>query len=131
MVSPVLNGTLEFFTATGVWPSAADTAADLERHKPVLEQVAGARLTVLEGGYRVKEAVSGTHWIDLLFMLYDWRIVTTLKSPVIQDSGWDRGWCYAGAGLRGFIPAALAAIAWDGADDTEPAGYIKRAHSHR
>lgn len=57
-------------------------------------------------------------------MLYNWRIVTTPKScPMVID----RGWCYQGRHLDGFLPAVLAAMAWDGSDETEPAGYFKRA----
>ena len=40
---------------------------------------------------------------------------------------WDRGWCYQGTGLAGFLPAVLAALAWDGDGSTEPPGYFKRA----
>lgn len=72
--------------------------------------------------YRIKE--TPTHYIDVMRMIYNWRIATVPKhNPMVID----RAWCYQGTGLNGFIPAALAAIAWDGADDTEPPGYFKRA----
>lgn len=73
-------------------------------------------------GYRVK--TTAAHHIDLYRMIYNWRIVTV---PVGAPMFIDRGWCYQGTGLNGFLPAALAAIAWDGSDTTEPAGYFKRA----
>lgn len=102
------------------------------------QQQAEAQHTVFEGalgctltplwiedricGYRVKQA--GRHYIDVLRMIYNWRVVTT---PVGDPMTIDRGWCYQGTGLAGFLPAALAALAWDGSDHTEPAGYFKRA----
>lgn len=94
----------------------------LESHKPEYEQRLGIKLTVIDGGYRIKE--TETHYIDVMRMLFNWRITTTPKDfPFVYD----RGWCYQGTGIIGFLPAALAAIAWDGSDDTEPAGYFKRA----
>jgi hypothetical protein len=81
----------------------------------------GVRLETVDGGYRIK--TTGTHYIDVMQMIFNWRITATPK-----DRPWmyDRGWCYQGTGITGFIPAALAAIAWDGSDDTEPPGYFKR-----
>jgi hypothetical protein len=74
------------------------------------------------GGWRVKE--TGAHWIDVMPMIYNWRIVTTPKScPLVYD----RGWCYQGTGPAAFTAAVLAAWAWDGSDETEPPGYLKRA----
>ena len=74
------------------------------------------------GGYRIKEA--GGHFIDVMPMFVNWRVVTSRT----DRPGWpERGWCYQGTGLAGFVPAMLAAIAWDGSDDTEPPGYFKRS----
>lgn len=73
-------------------------------------------------GYRVKTTT--THHIDLYRMIFNWRIVTV---PVDAPDFVDRSWYYQGTGLAGFLPAALAAVAWDGSDDTEPPGYFKRA----
>lgn len=79
------------------------------------------KLVTIDGGYRIKETAS--HFIDVMQMTYNWRITTTPKDfPGVYD----RGWCYQGQGLAGFLPAALAALAWDGSDDTEPPGYFKR-----
>jgi hypothetical protein len=84
-----------------------------------------ATITTIDGGYRIKE--TDTHYIDVMQMLFNWRITTTPKDmPYVYD----RGWCYQGTNLAGFLPAALAAIAWDGSDDTEPAGYFKRVGSY-
>lgn len=74
------------------------------------------------GVWRVKE--TATHWIDVVPMIFNWRIATTSKScPLVYD----RGWCYRGTGPDTFVAAVLAAWAWDGDDETEPAGYFKRA----
>ena len=75
-------------------------------------------LVPIDGGVRVKE--TATHYIDVMEQLYNWRIVLTPKScPLV----WDRGWCYSGK--DSFIPAVLAAYAWDGHPDSEPAGWNK------
>jgi hypothetical protein len=77
-------------------------------------------LTPVDGGLRVKE--TETHYIDVLRMIYNWRIARTPKdSPMTYD----RGWCYAGTGDAALWRAVLAAAAWDGADDTEPEGWSK------
>ncbi len=96
--------------------------AGLEAAREQFEALAGTPLQVIDGGYRVKETPD--HYIDVLQMIYNWRVVTTPKScPLVID----RGWCYQGQGLAGFVPAVLAALAWDGSDATEPPGYFKRA----
>lgn len=78
-------------------------------------------LTPLPGGeFRVKG--TGTHWIDIVPMIYSWRLITVPKnSPLSRD----RGWCYFGTQAQTFIAAVLAAWAWDGADDSRPAGWDK------
>lgn len=83
-------------------------------------------LTPIEGGFRVKTSADGRHYIDLLEMLFNWRIVTTpVACPVVVD----RGWCYFGRDAYTFLKAVKAAQDWDGSDDTEPAGYDKRVGS--
>lgn len=72
--------------------------------------------------WRVK-TVGGWH-IEVLPMLLNWRVHTIAvdAGPI----GWShRYWCYAGRGQATFVAAVLAAAAWDGADDTEPAGWVK------
>lgn len=80
-------------------------------------------LTPIDGGYRVKLSADGRHHIDLLRMLFNWRVVTT---PVCMPSVIDRGWCYFGLGPTSFRNAVMAALVWSGSDYSEPAGYDKR-----
>jgi hypothetical protein len=80
----------------------------------------GMGLQPCDGGYRVKE--TETHYIEVVRMIYNWRLATTPKhSPMTYE----RGWCYAGTGPVSFTAAVLAAMAWDGADGTEPEGWNK------
>ena len=77
---------------------------------------------VERGQWRVNE--TATHYIDILEMIFNWRIVTTPKScPLV----WDRGWCYQGKDLAAFLTVVAMAQAWDGSDETEPEGYFKVA----
>ncbi len=71
-----------------------------------------------DGRMRVKE--TATHYVDIMPMIYNCRIVTTRKD---RDE-YDRGWCYAG---RDPLPAVLAALAWDPDTEDEPQGWIKQA----
>lgn len=73
----------------------------------------------IDGGWRVKE--TETHYVEVLDMLFNERIVWTPKSA---PKVYDRYWCYD-KGL-----ALHAAALWDGADDTEPVGW-KKAHDGR
>lgn len=77
-----------------------------------------------DGGYRVKE--TATHYVDVTRMIYNWRVCRTPKD---FPETYDRGWCYAGTGPTSFTAAVLAAMAWDGADDTEPAGWNKNVQT--
>lgn len=83
-------------------------------------------LTPIDGGYRVRTSDDGRHYIDVLRMIYNWRVATT---PVDEPMFIDRAWCYFGTGEQSFRKAVLAALAWDGSDDSEPVGYDKRAGS--
>lgn len=74
----------------------------------------------IDGGWRIKE--TPTHYIDVLSMFYNDRVVTTPKS---LPSAYDRYWCYDKGGA-----ALHAAMLWDGSDDTEPEGW-KKAHGER
>lgn len=94
-------------------------------------------LTVITGGYHVKDAADGEHCIDVLKMMYGWRLVLCDKRPGHKEH-WllDGAWCYFGAGTdeetglersmeQAFCNAVLAANAWDGTG--APTGYNKVA----
>jgi hypothetical protein len=102
--------------------SIDDRQRVLEKMRPYFENISGVALTTIHGGYQVRE--TDTHLIQVHAMLFNWRIVTIPK-----DAPWsiDRGWCYQGLDSGAFTRAVLAAMAWDGSDDTEPPGYFKRA----
>ena len=74
------------------------------------------RISVTEEGF-VRCGETATHYIDVLPMLFNDRIVTTNKS---MPSTYDRYWCYRKGGA-----ALIAALAWDGSEDTEPVGWKK------
>lgn len=87
----------------------------------------GVELTPIEGGYHVKDLPDGK-CVDVLRMIFNWRVVrTNLKLDDGTHASLDRGWCYQGTGLESFLRAVGEALAWDGADDTEPEGWVKRA----
>lgn len=85
------------------------------------ELPAEIKLTPILGGYRVKTTEYGV--IEVYKMLVNWRITRT---PLNDPTTYDRGWCYAGTGQATMVAAVLAAWAWDGADNTEPEGWVKR-----
>lgn len=91
----------------------------------------------IRGGWHVKDAADGQHCIDVLQMLYGWRLVLCDARPGVREH-WllDGAWCYFGAGTdpvtnlprsmeQAFCNAMLAASAWDG--HGAPAGYDKVA----
>lgn len=75
----------------------------------------------IEGGYHVKDLPDGK-CVDVMRMLFNWRVVRC----DVRHISYDRGWCYAGTGLETAILAMGAALEWDGGDDTEPTGWLKR-----
>jgi hypothetical protein len=78
--------------------------------------------TLIDGGWRVKTNDAGTHYVDILRMAYNYRIVLTpIDSPLVYD----RFWCYVGTSPNDFLRVAAAAAVWDGALDTEPLGWNK------
>lgn len=91
----------------------------------------------IEGGWHVKDCPDGEHCIDVIQMLYGWRLMLGDARPG-RRKHWsiDGAWCYFGAGDdpvtglprtmgQAFVNAMLAAAAWDGVG--EPEGYDKVA----
>lgn len=97
-------------------------------------------LEVIDGGWRVKATDDGRLHLDVMGEMWGWLLVTTpIGEGPAHRLGWVqvRGWCYRGYGLgpdrigrtmsSAFRAAVTAAQAWEGADDTAPAGYDKTA----
>ena len=83
---------------------------------PVPESLADrVRINDDSTAYRAGETASA--YIEVVPMLFNDRIIVVPKSAPYT---YDRYWCYQKGGA-----AILAALAWDGADDTEPVGWIK------
>lgn len=61
-------------------------------------------------------------WIDLRKMLVNYRLVEVHKA---EPQSYQRSWCYQGLSQASFTTAVLAAKAWGGDLDTEPAGWLK------
>ena len=85
-----------------------------------------AVLAPIDGGWRVKTNDAGTHYIDVLVMIYSYRIAWT---PVGVPLLIQRHWCYAGRTQADLLRCVAAARAWDGAPDTEPVGWIKNGQT--
>jgi hypothetical protein len=96
----------------------------------------GVDLQPIHGGFHVKQADSGIQCIDVLQMMYGWRLVLCDARPGAKPH-WllDGAWCYFGSGTdqyglprtmsQAFLRAVLAANVWDGYG--EPEGYDKVA----
>lgn len=82
-------------------------------------------LEPIDGGFHVRDCDGGHRCIDVLRMVYNWRVVRSDRA----HQGIDAAFCYFGhSGTsmeQAFVNAVLAAQAWDGVG--EPAGYDKRA----
>lgn len=83
-------------------------------------------ITTIDGGWRIKKNTADTHYVDVLQMLLNYRIVLT---PVDDDSCYVRHWCYSGNTPSDFLRTMLAAIAWDGSLDTDPVGWNKNGQT--
>jgi hypothetical protein len=90
----------------------------------MLSAITGTEVVPVDGGFRVKE--TETHQIDVLRMLFNWRVATTPK-----DLPWsyDRHWCYAGTSFTTLMRAVQAVADWDGSDGTEPEGWNKNGQT--
>ena len=98
-----------------------------------------APLEPIPGGFHVKDADDGIHCIDVMQMLYNWRLVLSDAQPGRKrHETLAKGWCYFGHGddpetglprsmAQAFVTAVLAAKAWDGYG--EPGGFDKKVGS--
>lgn len=76
--------------------------------------------TPILGGWRVAE--TDTHYIDVMQMLFNFRITSTPRdSPFTYDGGW----CYVGRGRQTLLRAHAAACAWALEGGPEPKGWNK------
>lgn len=78
------------------------------------------------GDRRWRVAETDTHFIEVVPMLFTWRVHTLRRAETAAGYvGWsERYWCYP-AGPAGWAAALLAVAAWDGGDGTEPAGFVR------
>jgi len=90
----------------------------------MLSVITGTEVTPVDGGFRVKE--TDTRWIDVLRMIYNWRVAVTSK-----DLPWsyERHWCYAGTSFTTLMRAVQAVAEWGGADGTDPEGWNKNGQT--
>lgn len=94
-------------------------------------------LMQIPGGFCIKMADDGIHCIDVMQMMYGWRLMLTCARPGRKrHQSVDKAWCYFGTGndpdtglprsmAQAFLRAVVAAKAWDGYG--EPAGFNKVA----
>lgn len=90
--------------------------------------------TPISGGFHIKVRDDGKVCIDVLRMMYNWRIVL---SDINHDTGYFAAYCYFGHGVTddgtprtmetAYTAAMLAATVWDGHGD--PAGFDKKVFS--
>ena len=78
-------------------------------------------LTEIKGGFHIKDLGNGK-CVDVMLQLFNWRLVRSDVSHRVVD----RAWCYAGLGKATLLLAVGEALCWDGRDDTEPDGWLKR-----
>ena len=82
----------------------------------------------IDGGFRLKRTADGQHFIDVIEMIYSWRVVRT---PVAAPCGYDVGYCYwgqtrEGGKVQALADALAAAWEWDGNVDRPPTGFNKK-----
>lgn len=91
-------------------------------------------LVAIPGGYCLGLRGDGAACVDVLRMLFNWRLVLTVANPPHREL--IHGWCYYGHGIdpdtgrartmqSAFLAAVSAAALWDGTG--EPTGYDKAA----
>lgn len=113
-----------------------DMASALSATPNLRDGRTGLDLQPIRGGFHVKDAADGLHCVDVMLMMYGWRLTRCDKRPG-ERTHWivDRAWCYFGAGEdeygqprtmeQAFANAVIAAHVWDGIG--EPTGFDKVA----
>jgi hypothetical protein len=74
--------------------------------------------TEIDGGLRVGE--TDTHYIDVLKMMFNFRVVNTRKD---QPGLYDSGFCYFGTDVQSLLRAVAAGVAWAESGAEEPPGW--------
>lgn len=82
--------------------------------------------TPIDGGWRIKENDTGTHYIDVMVMAFNYRITLT---PIAMPYVHDEYWCYAGRTQADLLRTVAAAYAWNGDPNTEPDGWNKNGQT--
>lgn len=80
----------------------------------------------IDGGWRVKINEQGTHYVDVLEMMFNYRITLT---PISMPSVYDAYWCYAGKSPTNLLRTLLSAAAWSGNLGTDPEGWNKNGQT--
>lgn len=104
--------------------ATADAPITAEEIAGLLSGLTGTEVIPIFGGFRLRE--TETHFIDVMRMLVNWRVTETRKDFGVL---YDRHWCFAGTGAVALLRVAYAVAEWDGADDTEPAGWNKNGQT--
>lgn len=92
-------------------------------------------LTPIYGGFHIRERADGKACIDVMRMMYNWRLVLAEIEPGrdVHEGGYIHGWCYFGFETpehpgrnmdTALATAVAAALVWDGVG--EPVGYDKK-----
>lgn len=81
----------------------------------------------IDGGYHIKDRDDGRYCIDVIKMMYNWRIVRTVKDGAPDHMFIDSGWCMFGHGVDSSgnertmetakRKAIMIALVWDGYGD--------------
>jgi hypothetical protein len=105
----------------------AQNDPDVEVVEQAANTMSGQLGIPIDGGWRIKINDDGTHYVDVLTMIYNYRIaLTPLNSPLSID----RHWCYAGKTPTNLLRTLLCAAAWSGNAGTEPEGWNKNGQTH-
>lgn len=74
-------------------------------------------------GLRLLE--TGTHYIDVYPMIFNWRLSQLPKGERVPD----RYWCYRGTGTLTLLRIVAVVREWRGDQATEPYGWVKNGQT--